>query len=430
MPSNNQDIEIRSEQVQEILSYVPNWMIRWGNTLFLLLIIMILFLSWFIKYPDVITAEVMITTSNPPEKIYANVTGKFDVILVKDRDSILINTNLAVIENSALYKDVFLLKNIVDTLMINRNNFFFPINELPPLILGEIATSFNDFENNYSEYILNKKLNPFQNQSTANQLSVIEAKGRLRILESQKETSLKEFSLLKKDLKRQTDLFKKGVIAAKELEQKQIEILQAEKNLKNLETSISQIKEIISNSNRTLKSTSIEKTLKESKLLKNTNQSYNQLKKAIKDWEKKYVLKGSIKGSVSFLSIWDKNQMVKNGDLVFTIIPENKEDFIGKITAPANNSGKIEKGQKVQIQLANYPSDEFGELNGTVKNISLVLNQKGNYLVDVKLSKELITTYNKEIDFRQEMKGTANIITEDLRLIERFFYQLKNVLDQ
>lgn len=46
------------------------------------------------------------------------------------------------------------------------------------------------------------------------------------------------------------------------------------------------------------------------------------------------------------------------------------------------------------------------------------------------LSKKLTTTYNKEIDFRQEMKGTANIITEDLRLIERFFYKLKDVLSQ
>jgi hypothetical protein len=33
----------------------------------------------------------------------------------------------------------------------------------------------------------------------------------------------------------------------------------------------------------------------------------------------------------------------------------------------------------------------------------------------------------KEIEFRQEMQGIAEIITEDLRLIERFFYQLKDV---
>ena len=51
-----------------------------------------------------------------------------------------------------------------------------------------------------------------------------------------------------------------------------------------------------------------------------------------------------------------------------------------------------------------------------------------NYLIDVELPQELITTYNKTIDFRQEMKGTADIVTEDLRLIERFFYQLRNIV--
>tara|TARA_R110002051_G_scaffold325669_1_gene430017 strand:- start:496 stop:1782 length:1287 start_codon:yes stop_codon:yes gene_type:complete len=425
---NNQDIEIRSEEVQEILSYVPNWMIRWGNTLFFFIIIMLLFITWFIKYPDVIHTEIMITTNIPPEKIYANSSGKFDAILIQDEQILHANENIAVLENSALYKDVFLLQKIIDTFSVNRNNFYFPINELPPLILGDVANSYNEFENNYSEYILNKKLNPYKNQSSANQLSLIEAKGRLQILNSQKELNLKEINFKKKDLERHKSLFNKGVISAKEFEQRQIEFLQSEKGFKNLESSISQIRDLISNSNRVLKGTSIEKTQNESRLLKKTVQSFYQLKKVIKDWERQYVLKSSVSGRLSFLSFWDKNQTVNKGDLIFTIIPTNTKYYVGKIIAPASNSGKIEKKQKVQIQLANYPSDEFGELNGKVKSISLVPNQEGNYLIDVELPKKIITTYNKEIDFRQEMKGTANIITEDLRLIDRFFYQLKNII--
>ena len=148
----------------------------------------------------------------------------------------------------------------------------------------------------------------------------------------------------------------------------------------------------------------------------------------MKDWEKQFVLKSSINGKVSFLSYYTKTQTVKTGDLIFTIIPTKNTSFIGKIKAPAANSGKIKKGQRVQIKLLNYPSDEFGEINGEIKTISLFPDEKGNYLIDVALPKELITTYNRKIDFRQEMKGSAEIITEDLRLIERFFYQLKNII--
>jgi len=39
----------------------------------------------------------------------------------------------------------------------------------------------------------------------------------------------------------------------------------------------------------------------------------------------------------------------------------------------------------------------------------------------------IVSNYKKEIDFKQEMRGTATIVTEDLRLTERFFYQLKGV---
>ncbi|MGQ3679032.1 HlyD family secretion protein [Tenacibaculum discolor] len=428
MPNSTQNIEIRSEEVQEILTHVPNWMIRWGNTLLLGLIIMLLFISWFVKYPDVISTEVMVTTSIPPEKIYAKSTGQFETFLTSEGKNVSEGDVLGVIENSASYKDVLLLKSIVDTIEVNQQKFFFPIDKVPPLILGDITSSYSQFENDYSEYVLNEKLTPFKSENFANQMSVIEARGRLQILLSQKELNLKELEFKEKDLERSRKMFGQGVISAKEKDQKEIEYLQAKRSYKTLESSISQIRELISNSNKNLEGTSIKKTQQDSRLKKKAIQSFLYLKKAIKDWEKQYALTSSINGKVSFLSFWNKNQTVNTGDLIFAIIPNKGNSFIGKIEAPAANSGKIKKGQKVQIKLLNYPSDEFGELNGKVKSTSLIPNKKGNYLVDVELPQNLETTYNKTIPFRQEMKGAADIVTEDLRLIERFFYQLKNII--
>ncbi|MCH2216952.1 MAG: HlyD family secretion protein, partial [Flavobacteriales bacterium] len=151
------------------------------------------------------------------------------------------------------------------------------------------------------------------------------------------------------------------------------------------------------------------------------------LKKAIKDWEYRYVLKSDIEGKVSFLNVWSINQTVNQGDLVFTIIPSENSSFIAKLKTPSLNSGKIQVGQKVNIKLENYPDTEFGVLNGLVERFSLIPDKEGSYFIDVKLPKKLITSYNKEIDFKQEMRGSAEIITEDLRLIERFFYQLREV---
>ena len=83
----------------------------------------------------------------------------------------------------------------------------------------------------------------------------------------------------------------------------------------------------------------------------------------------------------------------------------------------------------MNIKLENYSETEFGMLKGKVSHISLTPDIEGSYYIDVSLPQRLITSYKKEIVFKQEMSGTAEIITEDLRLIERFFYQFKSLMD-
>ena len=127
------------------------------------------------------------------------------------------------------------------------------------------------------------------------------------------------------------------------------------------------------------------------------------------------------------MQIWVENQTINAGEDTFVIIPQTKSDFLGKIKAPALNSGKIKTGQEVNIRLANYPDREFGIIKGKIKSISLTPDKENNLLIDVTLPNGLETSYKKEIVFQQEMSGTADIITEDLRLIERLLYQFRDM---
>jgi multidrug resistance efflux pump len=391
---------------------------------------MVLVLTWFVKYPDIISSEAIITTQIPPQKEFAKVTGSIDRLFVADNEVVLKQQPLAILENTAKHQDVFLLKSIIDTLKINNKAFNFPIDNLPVLFLGDIDSDYALFENSYIQYKLNKELKPFSNEAVANRYSVSELKRRLANLKAQKELNASELSFKEKDLKRNETLFGKGVISAMEYENKQLEYLQAERNYKNMTTSISQINESISRASSTLKGTQINSTKEEMVLFKNVIQSYNQLKKSIKDWEMRYLLQSGINGKVVFLNFWTENQNVNQGDLVFTIIPSENADFIAKLKTPVQNSGKIKVGQKVNIKLESFPDTEFGTLQGKVKNISLIPDAEGFYYIDVSLPSILITSYNKEIEFKQEMRGVAEIVTEDLRLIERFFYQFKELVSR
>ena len=426
MPNNQNNIEIRSEEVQEILTAVPNWMIRWGNTFILVILLALILISWFIKYPDIITANAVVTTQTPPEKIVARKTGKISHLLIKDGELVKKNTPIAIIENTANYKDVYLLKSIIDTIQLNKNNFSFPIDKLPILFLGPIESDYAAFENAYSLYILNHKLKPFEVKKKADRFSLSKMQVRLKRLYSQKRLLKKEIDIKQKDLKRYEVLYNKGIISAQNLESKQSDFLRSQRNYSEFNLSISQLEEAISNGKKTVDNTIYNKTKEELRLLKDVLQYFSKLKSSIKNWEKINVLKSNIDGKVTYLNFWHVNKNINAGDVLFTILPNNNEKYIAKIKAPTKNAGKIKLGQKVYIELENYPSDEFGVLNGQIVSISSVPNDKGFYLIEVSLPNKMRTSYNKMIVFKQEMKGQAEIITEDLRLIDRFFNKLKS----
>ena len=335
------------------------------------------------------------------------------------------NTPLAVIENAANYKDVFLLKAITDTISLSNSKF--PFDKLQAVQLGEIENSFAMFQKEYIASELNKQLQPYKVESSAQSFEAKQLRERLQLLEGQKEINQSELQLLKTDVERYEKLFNKGIISAQEIEKQRLVYLQAKKNYKSLLSSISQLKSSINELNRSSKTTVINESTTSINLERSVMQSFYQLKKAIKDWELNYVFRSSVKGTVSFLQIWSENQTINAGENMFSIIPSTEKGYIGKVKAVAQNSGKLQIGQKVNIRLANYPDREFGVIEGKLKTISLTPDKEGNLLLNIELPNGLQTSYKKQINFQQEMTGTADIVTEDLRLLERLLYQFRDI---
>lgn len=426
----DKEIELRSEEVQDILARVPHWMIRWGTVLVFGIVLMLFFVSWFIKYPDIIKSPVIITTNIPPEKLVAKTSGRIQAILIADKSIVVENTPLAIIENPANYKDVYLLKSILDTLDIDSLNNNFPFELLKNKQLGDVESVFSDFQKHYVANELNRELHPFWTENVANSYETIQIKERLNLLQQQKSINESELELQKNDVNRFETLFSKGIVSAQDFENKKLGYLQAQKNYKSLLSSISQLKSSLISNTKSSEGTRINGTKEDAVLDGNKLQSFYQLKKVVKDWELAYVLKSSIAGQVSFLQIWTANQTIIVGDNVFSIIPTVEKGYVGKVKATALNSGKIRVGQLVNIRLANFPDREFGVLKGKVGSISLMPDKDGNLLLDISLPDNLKTNYNKIIPFQQEMVGSAEIVTEDLRLLERILYQFRDIFSR
>ncbi|MGV8815865.1 MAG: HlyD family secretion protein [Gelidibacter sp.] len=430
MPENKKidDQYIRSEEVQEILSNPPAWIVRWGITLIFMFTIIILILAFIIKYPDFVTAKVLVTTEQPTERVITRYSGQLERVFIKNRDTVKANDKLAIIRNTANYKDVYILKDIIDTLQLTSKSFNFPFEKTSQLILGEISIAFINFEKSYTDYSLLNDLDPYDNQLRSNKISLSEIKVRLQNQIKQKQLLEQEIELKNIDFNRQKQLFEKGVISRLEYESHQLEFIQMQKNISAMAISISQIREAISSASSTLKTTKINEQEDSTNFLKNLVHNYNILKEAIRDWEYKYVLKSSIDGVISFQNVWGENQFISVGDIAFSILPTDTSSLVGKLVIPSQNAGKVVIGQRVFIKLDNYPYQQYGMLIGKVTNFSISPDDEGNYVVYISLPDGTKTSYNKTFKFNQELLGNAEIITEDLSVATRIFYKFKELL--
>lgn len=71
--------------------------------------------------------------------------------------------------------------------------------------------------------------------------------------------------------------------------------------------------------------------------------SFEQLRKSVIQWEQNYLITSSIDGTVSFQNFMETNQYIASGDVVLSIIPNEKKGLVGIMNIPSANSGKIQK---------------------------------------------------------------------------------------
>ncbi|WP_294207627.1 HlyD family efflux transporter periplasmic adaptor subunit [uncultured Chryseobacterium sp.] len=421
------NIELRSESVQDILTQPPHWMIRWGNTIILIILVMVLIMSYLIKYPEFVPAPVVVTSQNPPEKLEARTNSKIEKIFIKNHQQVRKNDILMVMQSTANYQDVLALKKIVDSLTPGQLQSF-PLHETSHFKLGELQGDYNSFAKAFQDEALFTRLQPYAPENLAANQSISEYRARIATLQQQKKLEQAKYELTRKSYQRSQDLFNQGVISAVELENEKIKFIQEQQNLENIKISLSQMEEGISNLNKTKSGTAISTEKDKITYSSQTLQLFEQLRKTLKQWEQNYLIVSSTNGVASFQQFFGENQFVKTGDAILTILPENKEQLVGRMSVPSVNSGKVKTGEKVLIKLDNYRFQEYGIIEGRVQNISMSPDDKGNYYVDVTLPKGLRTSYNKTLPFDKELRGNAEIVTQDLRLIERFFYQMRKLL--
>ena len=425
----NSKIELRSEEVQEMMGQIPSWILQWGITVIAIVLFGLLLGSYFFKYPDTLIAPVVITSSSTPVELNAYATGKLENLFVRDKQNVQAGDYLAIIENNANSQDVLMLnkifqkwqsKNLSSSLLYKKLKGY-------TLRLGDVQLPYSGFMEALQYYILYTKTNYYpqklalkQNQ-LSKQVELDLNRKHEYILHAQLGDISKNIYL------RDSALFAKKIKTGEEFDNSRYTYLQSHqtqlndiRTQKEVQMQKLQDREVMLDLEQQYKETH-EKSILE------LNRAADQLGNAIKLWQKNYLIVAPIAGYVNMMSVWSKNQNVTAGELIMIVMPKTPTESIGKAKFPALGAGKIQINQRVITRLNNYPDEEFGFIEGIVSNISDIPDKDGNYIVEIKFPNHLRTNYGKNLPQTKQILGNAQIIIKDKRLIENFIQPLEKI---
>lgn len=421
------NIQLRSDEVQEILSRPPAWIVRWGTTLIVALIAVLLLGSWFFKYPDIVHSKIVVTTENPPAPIVARANGNIEHLFVQEREKVEKDQALAVIQNTAYYKDVLKLEErLREMASDSMEAIVYSDIAGENYQLGNIQPIHATFLKKMDDYRHFLELDYHQQKIESLKEELNKYEDRYARLQRQKKLTKKEFNLVKKQFTRDSALYEKEFIPEADFEKSESRLIRKKYELEQSEISLSNTRIEISKIEQEILDLQLEYRQQKNQLKVALAESFDNLQTAIKQWKHDFYLDSPIDGTVTFTKYWSENQSVKKGERVMTVIPRNQGEMIGKLTLSFKGAGKVKKGQEVNIKFSNYPYLEYGMVRGIVRSISLVPENQ-NYIVEVSLPDSLTTFYGKTLSFTQQMQGSAEIITEDKRLLEQILRPIQYV---
>ena len=413
---------IRSELSADFLEETPSWLVRWGTIGMALVIVLMFTMTWFISYPTIVYADFTLSTSNTPKPVVSKVEGYIEKLFVEESQYVQDGQMLAYIESDAKHEQVLNLERQLQAFdRFMKFNTFTRISLIGYSNLGEVQSQFQTFYQHYQQLYalyeddyLSKRITSLRNDITELNTINDHLKDQYNIYVQDADLAAKEFEINQK-------LHKEKIISSIDFYREESKYLSKKIPLKNTQNTILSNQSLINAKQREI--LDLENTAKQQ--AETFKQSLNALKASITNWKNRYLLIAPIEGKIYLSGLLQEKQFFSQGAEILYIIPSSNS-VVGQIMIPQSNFGRVSVGQKVLIKLQGYPFGEYGAIEGVISSIAqLPIENNAYFRATVDLPRGFRTNTNKQLSYQVGMTATAEIITEDLKLIERIFYNIR-----
>lgn len=408
----------QTEEYVEIISNTPPLFLRKGITIIFLIFLVFFISSWYIKYPYTVDAEFRLISNSNPQIVTTQTSGRIKQLNISDGEDVKANQILAVIESTANLNDIIDLQSRLVQLnsALIRNGNVAEYKFLEVYSLGDIQKGYEDFDRLLVEYNYFKSSGFYEKEKKILQREIQEL-NRLGVnLKSEEELKKKDMLLSQQRLQIHENLVKKKVISPSEFRAEESNHISKILPYSGATSSLINKDLNILTKERDI----IELERRKSSSRENLVQGVRSLLSEINKWKEQYLITSPINGKVVFIKTLQLSEYLKsNTDILYVLNSKNK--FLGELKISQVEMGRIKIGQIVHVKLQGYPYQEFGYLEGKIKNISSVPLSETTYKAFVEFPNGLKTNIKKNLSLRWGMTGSAEILTDESRFLQRLF---------
>jgi len=381
-------------------------------------VLLLLLTTWFIEYPDVLQAKIVVTTSTPPYMLVSRTSGNL-LLLKKENENVKKGEVIASLRTGILPESVFDLER-----KMMSQEYFVSYSENS---LGELEQDYATLVNASLSLQTFRETEVYDVQIRQLRKQEITYRKLQRSLLAQLQLASQELTLAKEKFKMDSLLYTQKVTAAVDFNKDRAVWLQQQRAFGNTETALVNNEIQLNQLSKQISDLEIQKIEQKGKLETAFNNSRKAMLAHIAKWKETFLFIAPADGKVAYIGFKENEMFTDAGRPLFSVLPVD-DTLIARAELPLHNSGKVKEGQRVNIRLENYPFEQYGSITGIVSSISQIPNED-KYFMNITLPDGLKTNRDKTLAFKQQLSGTTEIITEELRLMERFFYQFRRLLE-
>lgn len=143
---------IHSEELQDIISLPPSWLLKRGIGFVFATVLILLGISFIIKYPDTVKTTLVINATNPPTVVKNKISGSIGKMLKKEGMKVEKNEVLAILESDVAYNEALGVEKILFEIVHSKIK---PTDIKLPLYthLGQLQILYQKFCTSFNNYL-------------------------------------------------------------------------------------------------------------------------------------------------------------------------------------------------------------------------------------------------------------------------------------